>query len=120
MNAWFDRFARKNNIAIAELLAVINRTEKGLIDASLGGHIIKQRIARPQQGRSKGYRSIIVYQQSTKAFFVYGFAKGDKDNITASEEAVFKTMAPYLLSLSATQLQQLIKQGDFKEIGHEG
>ena len=46
-NAWFRRFARRENIDNRTLKAAIARADKGLIDVDLGGGVIKQRIARP-------------------------------------------------------------------------
>ena len=55
----FDKFAQKNHIDDGELFEAVMRAEQGLIDADLGGNIIKQRIAREGQGRSGGFRSFI-------------------------------------------------------------
>jgi putative transcriptional regulator len=60
---WFQRFARKEGIADAVLREAVARTEKGQVDADLGGEVIKQRIARPGQGRSKGYRAVIFFRR---------------------------------------------------------
>ena len=60
-NAWFRRFIRKEKISAKMLWDAIDRAEKGQIDADLGGGVIKQRIARPGEGKSKGYRSIILF-----------------------------------------------------------
>ena len=38
----------------------MRRAEHGLVDADPGGGVIKQRVARPGQGRSGGYRLLIV------------------------------------------------------------
>ncbi len=46
-NIWFERFARKERITDAMLHKVIQAAEQGLIDADLGGGVIKQRIAWP-------------------------------------------------------------------------
>jgi hypothetical protein len=62
-NKWFARFARKERIGDELLCQAIERAEKGLIDAELGGGVIKQRIARPGGGRSGGYRTIIAFKQ---------------------------------------------------------
>lgn len=51
-----------------------------MIDADYGGGVIKQRIARPHEGKSGGYRTIILYRQHAKAFFVYGFSKNERDS----------------------------------------
>ncbi len=83
---WFQRFARKEGIADAALREAAKRAEKGQIDADLGGEVIKQRIARPGRGKSKGYRTIILFRRGVKAFFVYGFAKSQRANIDNDEE----------------------------------
>ena len=77
----FARFARREGIADEELCKVVRRVEAGLIDANLGGGVIKQRLARAGRGKSGGYRSILLFRQGMIAFFVYGFAKSDQDNI---------------------------------------
>lgn len=74
-NAWFERFARKQKLEDAALRDAIQRAEQGLIDADLGGGVIKQRVARPGQGKSGGYRTIILYRQSHRAFFIYQNAR---------------------------------------------
>ena len=50
----FDKFAQKNRISDRELYEAITRAEAGLIDADLGGNIIKQRLSGNQQGRRGG------------------------------------------------------------------
>ena len=74
-NAWLERFARKQRLDDDALREAIQRAEQGLVDADLGGGVIKQRVARPGQGKSGGYRTIILYRQESRAFFVFGFAK---------------------------------------------
>ncbi|MDO8369655.1 MAG: type II toxin-antitoxin system RelE/ParE family toxin [Candidatus Nitrotoga sp.] len=74
-NAWFGRFARKEEISVAALWDDVERAENGQIDADLGGGVIKQRIARPGESKSKGYRSIILFRKGKLSFFVYGFSK---------------------------------------------
>jgi hypothetical protein len=80
-NKWFHRFALRNDIDDNTLLEAIERTDKGLIDADLGGGLLKQRIARDGQGKSGGYRAIIFYRKEDKAFFMFGFAKNDQENL---------------------------------------
>lgn len=119
-NAWFERFARKQKIQDAALREAIDRAEQGLIDADLGGGIIKQRVARPGQGRSGGYRTLILYRREHRAFFVYGFAKSRQSNINAEEEAAFKKAAAHVLELTDEQLAALIRNGQFLEVDHDG
>ena len=66
---WFARFARHEQIMDAGLREAIERVERGLIDADLGGGLIKQRVARRGQGRSGGYRTIIAYRAKKRRCF---------------------------------------------------
>ena len=63
----------------------VDRAESGLIDADLGGGVVKQRIARPSEGKSGGYRSIVLIRAGEKAFFVYGFPKSSRANVRKDE-----------------------------------
>jgi hypothetical protein len=113
---WFQRFARKGGITDAALREAVARAEKGQMDADLGGEVIKQRIARPGEGRSKGYRTIILFRRGARAFFVYGFSKSQRANIDAGEEQQFKEAAKHVLTLTEEQLAELVEKGDFVEV----
>jgi hypothetical protein len=116
---WFQRFARKEGISDPILLEAVARAEQSRIDADLGGGVIKQRIARPGQGKSKGYRVVIFFQREARAFLVYGFAKRQRANIDHNEEREFKEAAKHVLALTEKQLAQLLKRGDFLEVKSE-
>jgi hypothetical protein len=77
----FARFARKERLNPPRLRDAITRAELGLIDAELGGGLIKQRVARSGGGRSGGYRTVIAFRAAQRAVFLYGFAKSERDNI---------------------------------------
>lgn len=119
-NAWFERFARKQKLPDDVLREAIQRAEQGLVDADLGGGVIKQRIARPGQGKSGGYRTIILYRQESRAFFIYGFAKNQQDNISDDEKTAFKHAAQHILSLSDDALVTMMEKGQFLEVNNDG
>ena len=77
----FARFAHREGIADEALCDAVERAAKGLVDADLGGGVIKQRIARRGRGRSGGFRTIVVFRRGELAFFVHGFAKSDRENL---------------------------------------
>ena len=79
------RFARRQRIADTSIGEAIERAERGTIDADLGGGLIKQRVARPGQGRSGGYRMIVAYRAAGRGVFLYAFAKSERDNIDDDE-----------------------------------
>lgn len=101
------------------LADAVARAEKGLVDSDLGGGVIKQRIARPGQGKSGGYRTIIFFHRGAVAVFAYGFAKSGRANIDADEEKQFKEAAHHVLRLTGKQFEELVKQGDFVEMRYE-
>src|SRR5271165_2867188 len=82
---WFARFARHELIADTSLREAIARAERGLIDADLGGGLIKQRVARQGQGRSGGYRMVVAYRAKGRAVFLFAFAKNERENIDRHE-----------------------------------
>ena len=59
-NKPFARFADRNDVSDEDLCEAVARASRGLIDADLGGGVIKQRIARKGAGRSGGLRSMIL------------------------------------------------------------
>ena len=93
-NAWFGRFARKEKVSDIQLWDAVQDAERGLIDADLGSGVIKLRIARKGRGKSAGYRTIVMYRQGDKAFFVFGFPKNELANIRDDEATQFKKVAP--------------------------
>ena len=118
-NRWFARFADKQDIGDDDLREAVSRAERGLIDADLGGGVIKQRIARKGQGKSGGFRSVILFRQGERAFFVYAFAKSDRDNIDQSDLSTYKTAAAVYLNYTDDELALFLKQGTLMEISHE-
>jgi hypothetical protein len=75
---WFAKFARKVKIEVPRLREAIDRALQGRIDADLGGHLIKQRVARRGEGQSGGYRTLIAFRTPSRSIFLYGFAKNEK------------------------------------------
>ena len=64
-------------------------------------------MARPGEGKSGGYRTIILFRTKVRALFVYGFAKSEQDNITPDEAAYYRKLAKIYLSLSDAQMDHM-------------
>ena len=116
----FARFARRERIKDDKLCEAVARAERGLIDADLGGGVIKQRLPRQGQGRSGGFRVIVVYRTSTRTVFVDGFAKSEQDNIDDDDLARFKDLAGEFLGHSAKTVRKLIEAGAWIEVECDG
>ena len=119
-SAWFDRFVRRQCIPNIALFEAVQRVEKGLVSADLGSGVFKLRLARKGRGKSGGYRVIIFYRAAERVFFIYGYAKSDRINITKDEEASFRKAATHVLGLSDEQLAALIEAGQFSEVHESG
>lgn len=98
------------------MLDAADRAEKGFVDADPGGGVLKQRIARQEKGKSGGFRTILFYRAGERAVFMYGFAKNDRGNIDDDEVRAFKAAAGHVLALSAKQMAELAKKGNFVEV----
>ncbi len=116
----FARFADNEGIDDDELCDAVRRAEKGLIDADLGGGVIKQRLAREGQGKSGGFRSVVLFRRAEKAFFVYGFAKNDRANIKRDELMAFRKLADQMLGYDDQALAAAMKNGTITEIRCHG
>lgn len=115
-NKPFKRFADKEGLKNDDLQKAINDAENGLIDADLGGGVIKQRIACHNKGKSSGYRTIILFKKSERAFFVHGYAKNEKSNIEDYELKAFKISANALINCSDAELDNLINSNKMIEV----
>ena len=115
----FARFARREGIEDALLRDAVRRADQGLINADLGGGVVKQRIARPGQGRSSGYRSILLFRTRHRAFFAHGFAKNARDSIGKDELAAFRALAVEMLDLSEDAIAAAVANGTISEINDD-
>lgn len=115
----FLRFARRERIMDATLRETIQRAEEGLIDAQLGGGVIKQRVGRPRQGRSGGFRVLIAYRPGTLSVFLYGFAKNERDNVDNTELATLRDIARGWLQADAEAIRRAMADGLIEEIEYD-
>ncbi len=95
----FTRFRDKAGNPDLALCWAVRDAERGLIAADLGGGVIKQRVARPGQGKSGGFRTPIVVGAGTRAIFVHGFAKNEEDNIEREDLSALRRLAAEMLAL---------------------
>ncbi|WP_264583637.1 type II toxin-antitoxin system RelE/ParE family toxin [Rhodoblastus acidophilus] len=115
----FARFQRKERLSDAMLCKAIVGIEAGLIDADLGGGLVKQRLPRTGQGKSGGYRTVIAIRRGDRAVFLYGFGKNERSNIDDDELEEFKRLAGGFLELTAQQIAMLIADEELMEVKND-
>jgi hypothetical protein len=113
------RLARRAKVTDDTLCETIARAEQGSINADLGNGLIKQRVARANEGRSGGFRTIVIYRPGRRAVFAYLFAKKDKENLTPVEEEVYRDLAKIVLELSDATLDKAVAEKGWKTIDYE-
>ena len=116
---WLRRYARRERIADESLREAIERAERGLVDADLGGGVIKQRVARAGQGRSGGYRMLVAYRAGERAVFLYDFAKRERENIDADELLTLREIGAAWLAADAGQIARALDEEALQEVPHE-
>jgi hypothetical protein len=112
----FARFANKADIDVSSLCASVRDAERGLIAADLGAGVIKQRIARPGEGKSGGFRTLIVFRAGARAIFVHGFAKNERANIEKDELGALKKLASELLAYNDKTIALVVASGALVEV----
>jgi hypothetical protein len=115
-NKTFHRWARKQGLDDINLCAAVDEMTAGLIDADLGGGLLKKRIARSGQGKSGGFRTLVVTNKGDRWIFVYGFSKNERSNIDKNEEAALKKLAGDLLSATTTMIETMTRNNELTEV----
>lgn len=114
----FARWMRKTELTDAALCAAIREMTQGLIDADLGGHVLKKRVAVPGRGKSGGTRTLVATHKGSRWFFVFGFEKKVRANISARELEALQLLAADLLGLADAALATQVAEGKLEEICH--
>jgi hypothetical protein len=112
------KFAQRERIPDASLKEAIARAERGIVDADLGGGLIKQRVARQGQGRSGGYRMMIAFQVKDRAIFLLGFAKNERENISPDELAALRAVVKVWLHAPEPDIATALNEGVLQELAN--
>lgn len=116
----FHIWAKEEGLTEAVLSEAVEEIIQGLIGDSLGGNVYKKRIKMPGRGKRGGARTLIGYTAKEKVFFIFGFAKNERENIDSNELKAIKKFAEELLAYTEQQLKQSIENGALREIKKGG
>ncbi|MFM9972065.1 MAG: type II toxin-antitoxin system RelE/ParE family toxin [Burkholderiales bacterium] len=110
---------QKAGLIDAALLHTVDEMAQGLIDADLGAHLFKKRVALPGAGKRGGARTIVAAKLPDRWFFLYGFNKNERANIEKDELKVLQEVAKELLSFNDRKLADAIDSGEISEVGND-
>lgn len=119
MTRHFGRWMRKTELIEAVLCKAVEEMEQGLIDADLGGGVMKKRVPLPGRGKSGGARTLVATNRGDRWFFVYGFEKNERANISTGELEALQAIAADLLKLTTRDLDAQVETGALQEICHD-
>jgi hypothetical protein len=115
----FSRWMRKTELTNSALCAAVTEMVQGLIDADLGGSVVKKRIGIAGRGKRGGVRTLIATNKGDRWFFVFGFEKNDRANIADDELEALQGIAEQLLARSGPELDQAVLDASLEEICHD-
>jgi hypothetical protein len=116
----FDRWLKKSEVTDLDLIQAVKEMNMGLVDADLGEHLYKKRIALPGRGKRSGVRTLVASKIDDQWFFLYGFAKNERDTISDRERRVLQVIAGSWLEQEQKMLQWAIEEGELKEVTKDG
>ena len=116
---YFARWARKTGLNDSLLEMAVLEIQSGLLEADLGGGIVKKRIALPGRGKRGSTRTLLATNLNDRWFFIFGFEKNERENISENELTTLKKLAKDLLGMTAAQITVAIGEGSLVEVEHE-
>lgn len=114
----FSRWMRKTEMTESALCSAVAEMAQGLIDADLGGGVVKKRVGLAGRGKRGGARTLVATNKGNRWFFVFGFEKNDRANIGADELEALQDLAHDLLARTGPQLNLAVNKQTLEEICH--
>ncbi len=112
----FNRWALRADLSDTALLMAVQEIEQGLIDGDLGGGVLKKRVGVPGRGKSGGARVVLATNRGDRWFFMFGFLKNQRANISPRELEALRELARDLLDLNEKQIDAQTKSGALEEV----
>ena len=115
----FYNWMRKTDLTDSILCKAVQEMENGLIDANLGGNVIKKRVPLPGRGKSGSTRILLATNFKNRWYFMFGFEKNERANIKSIELEALRKLAMDLLSLNSSQIELALQKEKLMEICNE-
>lgn len=114
----FCRWMRKTELTDSTLCVAVAEMVQGLIDADLGGGVVKKRVGLAGRGKRGGARTLVATNKGSRWFFVFGFERNSRANINADELEALQDIAQGSLARTGQQLDLAVEDGTLEEICH--
>ncbi len=112
----FHCWAKDEGLTDTRLCRAAFEIENGLVDARLGGFLLKKRVGAEGRGKRGGYRTIVAHRQGDRLVFLHGFDKHDKDNITPREKQALHKLGDHYMTFRDADMSKLVQDGSIIEV----
>jgi hypothetical protein len=112
----FAAWAESEGLADEKLCEAAAEVENGLVNARLGGFLIKKRIGAPGGGKRGGFRTIIAHRQGDRLIFLHGFRKNEQDNISKKEKKALQKLGDQYMEYTGDRMSKLVSEGLIIEV----
>lgn len=113
---YFCRWMRKTGLTDRVLCNAVREMALGMIDADLGGGVVKKRVGLAGRGKRGGARVLVATNKGNRWFFIFGFEKNERANVADDELDALQDIAAQLLARNTRQLDEAVKDGALQEI----
>ena len=110
---------RKTQLTDAALCEAVEEMAAGLVDADLGGGVVKKRVGLAGRGKRGGARTLVATKRQSRWFFVFGFEKNQRATLNEGELEALQVLAADLLALSSSRLDEAVEKQAMQDICHE-
>ncbi|MGH8427848.1 MAG: type II toxin-antitoxin system RelE/ParE family toxin [Gammaproteobacteria bacterium] len=107
---------KKAGLTDQALRQAVAEMTQGLIDADLGGGVVKKRVALPGRGKRGGARIIVATRFRERWFFLYGFVKNERATINQDELRAFQELARTLLGFTDREIATALSSNEIFEV----
>ena len=83
------------------------------------GGVFKKRVALPGRGKSGSVRTLVATNRGSRWFFVFGFEKNERANVSTKDIEAVQRIAADLFRLSPSELDAHVTSDALKEICHD-
>jgi len=112
----FTRWMRKAGLTDDMLCLAVSEMLQELVDGDLGGNLLKKRISLPNRGKRGGGRTIVATNRCDRWFFLYGFEKNERANISKNELKALRELAAQYLAFDDKQIEWTVQSGKLMEV----
>ncbi|ARN74696.1 type II toxin-antitoxin system RelE/ParE family toxin [Oceanicoccus sagamiensis] len=115
----FAKWADKHALDDALLITAVYEIAMGMVDTSYGSYLYKKRIATRGRGKSVSVRTLLALRVNDRAFFLYGFEKNERDNISSKEKLAYKILSKSIVAFTEQEIEQRLLEGSLLEVEYE-